>query len=50
MRMIGGSTGMGGVGPGDGPRAGLSDEPPPQAAAAMTSALVTNVEKIFRGQ
>jgi hypothetical protein len=50
MRITGGSTGAGGVGPVDGPGEGLPDEPPLQVTAAAASALVTNEERIFRRQ
>ena len=50
MRMIGASTGVGGVGPVDGPGDGLLDEPLPHIVAIRASAPVTNEEKIFRRQ
>jgi hypothetical protein len=50
IRMVGGSTGVGGVGPVDGAGDGLPDEPLPHVDAATASAPVTNEEKIFRRQ
>ena len=50
MRMTGGSTGAGGVGPVDGPGEGLADEPLPQADVAAANAPVTKEDKIFRRQ